>query len=65
MIDGDECMNELLQEAINEMNSIEHYHRCFICDYYKDDSCDRGKYLECNDFTWHGLKPVAKEKKGC
>lgn len=53
-------MNDLLQEAINDMNSIDQYERCIFCDFYKNDSCDRAKYLRCKDFTWHGLKPTTK-----
>ena len=50
----------LLQKAVNEMNSIDQYERCQLCDFAKDDSCNRSNYLKCCDFTWLGLKPSEK-----
>lgn len=52
--------NELLQEAINVMNGIDEYHRCWICDSYKSGSCDRVKYIHCAEFTWNGITPTGK-----
>lgn len=52
--------SELLQEAVNVMNGIDEYHRCWICDAYKSESCDRDKYLHCDEFTWRGIKPTEK-----
>ena len=49
---------ELLQKAVNTMNSIDEWHRCWLCD--NVESCDRKKYQKCEDFVWNGLKPTEK-----
>lgn len=53
----------LLQEAINDMNKLDQYHRCTLCDHYDRDFGDEPcgeNYIYCKKFTWHGLKPTTK-----
>lgn len=55
--------SNLLQEAVDEMNYFDSYHRFFCCDRYKNDSCDRSGYIYCNNFIWHNITPSKKKEK--